>query len=102
TVLSPPTSPLVPYTTLFRSHQLSVGGKGNLLVLPDVFVLAPAEAVSRSVPVTLFVNSHVQHIAGKALGQGSHGGNHGTGENDTEDRKSTRLNSSHVSISYAV
>src|SRR5690242_21526136 len=54
----PPTSPLFPYTTLFRS-----GGR-------------PGE--------------QVDHAAGE-VGGGQH-----------LDRKSTRLNSSHMSISYAV
>src|SRR5437868_15493988 len=61
TIRRPPTSPLFPYTTLFRSHHArrarDPGPRDR-----------PRPPLSRSVP----------------------------------DRKSTRLNSSHVSISYAV
>src|SRR5690625_6919133 len=70
----PPRSPLFPYTTLFRSHQLAAAhaGKGQGQGLEDQ-------------PRAL---THVQLVA--------------EGNGKDEDRKSTRLNSSHVAISYAV
>src|SRR5689334_24477022 len=81
----PPSSPLFPYTTLFRSllddlvgrdrqvrrHRRRVAGAGDGARHDDL--------ASRSHPVR---SSHWLH--------------------DAEDRKSTRLNSSHSSISYAV
>src|SRR5438067_7814155 len=76
----PPRSTLFPYTTLFRSEpQLpqQLGGVGEL-------GLANVEPGQRT---TL----QEQH---RPAGLGQHG--------RRGDRKSTRLNSSHVSISYAV
>src|SRR5437879_9972899 len=72
-ILPPPRSTLFPYTTLFRSHSLD-GTTDN------------------SGNYSLAVSAgqwNVQFL----LGGGSH---------DNLDRKSTRLNSSHRCISYAV
>src|SRR5699024_11566483 len=75
----PPPSTLFPYTTLFRSDlladisvQLAVGG----------LFLGQGDQVA----------AQVNSVLVALLGQGA----------IQEDRKSTRLNSSHVSISYAV
>src|SRR5262245_62655527 len=95
----PPRSPLFPYTTLFRSSR-AVGGIGNYgncvgvptiggeTVFDDAYAsnclvnamcvgLLPVEQVTRARATV----SSPTHIA---------------------DRKSTRLNSSHLGISYAV
>src|SRR3712207_8041735 len=69
----PPRSTLFPYTTLFRSRQ-PAGTEGRR---PGVVV-----------PV-------VQGDQGDLTGQAGH-------PQVAEDRKSTRLNSSHANISYAV
>src|SRR3712207_8143070 len=82
----PPRSTLFPYTTLFRSARQVVGvddggpalGLGLLLGQAGVFVPAPVVVVV--VPV----------------------GAGGPGDLRHRDRKSTRLNSSHANISYAV
>src|SRR3712207_7701446 len=72
----PPRSTLFPYTTLFRSHRV------ELLLLGQLGD-ARLEAVVRTAePVGL------PSVAGRAVGP--------------RDRKSTRLNSSHANISYAV
>src|SRR2546426_8608544 len=71
----PPRSTLFPYTTLFRSHPLG----GELGVVGKVLQLAAAAAI---------------------LGVVRAGRSHPSG--DRLDRKSTRLNSSHLVISYAV
>src|SRR3712207_7032891 len=77
----PPRSTLFPYTTLFRSLVLGrvLHHDHNLLHAGDE-VHGPAHAL--------------HHLAG----------NHPVGEVAVlgEDRKSTRLNSSHANISYAV
>src|SRR5258707_7528054 len=70
----PPRSTLFPYTTLFRS-------KGNMLSLP----------FNSSTPV-FYVNKDAFKKAGLD----------GTAPKTWKDRKSTRLNSSHANISYAV
>src|SRR5690348_18034610 len=71
----PPRSTLFPYTTLFRSHLRAGGGQagGNLLARPAA-----------------------RHSRGDRVRRPE-------GRDDLRpDRKSTRLNSSHPSISYAV
>src|SRR5690606_39970969 len=85
----PPRSTLFPYTTLFRSiiHGLMpVRG-----VVPGVETLHPPEAVAKC-PTGNTVLGH----------RGKHFRDQGDQGNLLQDRKSTRLNSSHVKISYAV
>src|SRR3712207_8846095 len=83
----PPRSTLFPYTTLFRSFA----GSGGSVVIEEFlegeevsfFVLTDGETV-------LPFGSAQDH---KRVGDGDTG---------PKDRKSTRLNSSHANISYAV
>src|SRR3712207_6895205 len=81
----PPRSTLFPYTTLFRSrgvrrrHHAAVGGRDRVAV-------AHAVALAGEVLVVGLVAALVEQRALRA----------------TRDRKSTRLNSSHANISYAV
>src|SRR5947209_14665218 len=74
----PPRSTLFPYTTLFRSHQV---------------------VVAASVGVDVRLDVHPSGAGG--LDQGDNL-SHPTPEALIGDRKSTRLNSSHANISYAV
>src|SRR3712207_7589328 len=79
----PPRSTLFPYTTLFRSTvvvQLLVERDGVRAVLDDPTARGVA---GRSGVVEAFRAGQVPHVA-------------------KIDRKSTRLNSSHANISYAV
>src|SRR3712207_8042206 len=77
----PPRSTLFPYTTLFRSHAARLadgrGGRGLALHEGEQVGLAKAALAPPADPK-----------AGQPAGVG--------------DRKSTRLNSSHANISYAV
>src|SRR5260221_5292924 len=68
----PPRSTLFPYTTLFRSRKTSVVGQRNVIAS----------------------DRHRHAHRPPLLAQG--------GEAEDRDRKSTRLNSSHTVISYAV
>src|SRR3712207_8021248 len=81
----PPRSTLFPYTTLFRS-ELDGGHCSVLTYANDKF-------------------KNAQQLAGKSLRR-KHDGKKFVDTNnssvDFEDRKSTRLNSSHANISYAV
>src|SRR3989442_6257505 len=77
----PPRSTLFPYTTLFRSRRAGQG-----LELGDEVHLEPRPGLS------LRDLDHRGEVAGGGEGQ--------VGQD--LDRKSTRLNSSHVRISYAV
>src|SRR3712207_7342047 len=72
----PPRSTLFPYTTLFRSHSITMEYRSCSLM--------GASAVLRE----LAVRPRARH----ALDSDGH----------PRDRKSTRLNSSHANISYAV
>src|SRR3712207_7234407 len=77
----PPRSTLFPYTTLFRSAEdlrRAAGGAGAHVVH---LVLGDAD--------------HLLEPVAHAVHRGGDGG-------QLEDRKSTRLNSSHANISYAV
>src|SRR2546430_11137658 len=79
----PPRSTLFPYTTLFRSlHELDGPG------LVDDEVGALGVAIDRARLVGLHRAVGGQHLAAEI--------------GEEEDRKSTRLNSSHSQISYAV
>src|SRR5699024_11338469 len=81
----PPISTLFPYTTLFRSPTFKFAGK-----IPGITEIRPGNAVFYDmVQVGLGIATKQQcALTVKAT--------------VASDRKSTRLNSSHVSISYAV
>src|SRR3712207_9499341 len=98
----PPRSTLFPYTTLFRSRgaepRLGVRGepvhlRAQLPRQPPVVVRAEGDEVAARVRDPLVVRPG---DPGRALGDHRHP-RLGAG-----DRKSTRLNSSHANISYAV
>src|SRR5688572_32054701 len=85
----PPRSTLFPYTTLFRSAQLEHPGA----VLGEVQV-RPADAARLDLDEDLTQPGHrlLDVVAHQHLARPQH----------RRDRKSTRLNSSHSQISYAV
>src|SRR5699024_12570384 len=79
----PPTSTLFPYTTLFRSLVSKVlfpfsSHQDSALPITTSFKMSTTTWIGAQIHP--FVRSNIEHL----------------------DRKSTRLNSSHVSISYAV
>src|SRR3712207_7276402 len=88
----PPRSTLFPYTTLFRSTKVLVVG-GGFGGLAAVRRLAQAFGGSRDVSVVLL--DRVNYTTFWPMVPSAISG-------DIEDRKSTRLNSSHANISYAV
>src|SRR2546421_5595530 len=75
----PPRSTLFPYTTLFRSQDF-----------PDMAGLS-SELEAKDVRLAMIVDAGVQQKPGYRVY-----------DRRTSDRKSTRLNSSHDQISYAV
>src|SRR3712207_8668052 len=86
----PPRSTLFPYTTLFRSPPGGVSGifpvsstEDDLAILCQLDVGAEYDITER---LTIFGGYRAVAVSGVAL----------------SDRKSTRLNSSHANISYAV
>src|SRR5689334_24484891 len=78
----PPRSTLFPYTTLFRSHREA----------------GEVELEARLTPH----EERVEHLLVPDLGRADDGEQRNQREHGPSDRKSTRLNSSHSSISYAV
>src|SRR2546430_12019183 len=84
----PPRSTLFPYTTLFRSKMAHLGG-GRLHVQDVLREARPTDAVAglEDLDVPLRVHAAPQFFEVEAV---------------LLDRKSTRLNSSHSQISYAV
>src|SRR5207249_10380172 len=98
----PPSSTRFPYTTLFRSlveqphpalDQLALGGDQQHVHLQALRVGVEdleVELDVRHVERDVLLRLPADHLAGVALLHPVH-----------LDRKSTRLNSSHVSISYA-
>src|SRR3712207_8666151 len=90
----PPRSTLFPYTTLFRSLAGRLGRQG-LTPGADIIVneRTYGDVLNEEVEVPVLAGDAgelVRHITPSA------------GEPLTLDRKSTRLNSSHANISYAV
>src|SRR5699024_11812994 len=90
-----PHCPLFPYTTLFRSGARGVGVVGRM------------DFAARQVPQKEGVDRAEQELARlRAAAREGHvvedPADLGGGKIGVRDRKSTRLNSSHVSISYAV
>src|SRR3712207_6901810 len=80
----PPRSTLFPYTTLFRSFEFRLSGAQRFLIGLDFGPQTP------KVGCLLGGHAAMGVETGRLI---SHGG---------LDRKSTRLNSSHANISYAV
>src|SRR3712207_8231613 len=80
----PPRSPLFPYTTLFRSAGQVYLPAINWLLAAAVLALVVGFRSSEAL-----ANAYGIAVAGDMLAT-------------TLDRKSTRLNSSHANISYAV
>src|SRR3712207_7776957 len=86
----PPRSTLFPYTTLFRSHSRP-GAKRERIGERDERVIQAGRGVGVVQPLDPVVGCTGEHDSlGDVVGS------------ELEDRKSTRLNSSHANISYAV
>src|SRR3712207_7315067 len=88
----PPRSTLFPYTTLFRS---AIGNGGKILMIHSDTPPEAREALKRAVDAMTkdpeFLKAAETLLEGYGLNTGAE-----------QDRKSTRLNSSHANISYAV
>src|SRR5207248_9645733 len=90
----PPRSTLFPYTTLFRSVGYGMTGDAHHMTAPDPEGDGAARAMAGALKDARLAPSDIDYI-------NAHGTS--TPYNDKfEDRKSTRLNSSHRTISYAV
>src|SRR5207302_11267472 len=95
----PPRPPLCPYTPLFRSRgEVGVEQRAMLGALSQVDAEALAQFIQRIARARNLALGDLDGVDG--AGQ-RNGGVAGAGQFRI-DRKSTRLNSSHVKISYAV
>src|SRR2546427_9217865 len=84
----PPRSTLFPYTTLFRSHDgISVKADVGAILPPDT-LLGPNDDTLHHIPLLDFTRWKQGDVVKGVI--------------VSLDRKSTRLNSSHSQISYAV
>src|SRR5437899_5414001 len=86
-ILRPPSSTLFPYTTLFRSGIGQIGKSFRNEITPGNFIFRTREF--EQMEMEFFVKPGSDEEWHKYW-------------IDTRDRKSTRLNSSHLGISYAV
>src|SRR2546426_8314494 len=83
----PPRSTLFPYTTLFRSaHAIKIMTSGGVMSLAD------------PIRIPQYSPEEIRAVTDEAARRGSYVAAHAY----SPDRKSTRLNSSHLVISYAV
>src|SRR5262245_65224476 len=96
----PPTSTLFPYTTLFRSLDQVLGTEALLLLDLEVQELDDVGEALRE--DELAAASDDRDAARPELLQLFHAGGVAVDVDGLVDRKSTRLNSSHLGISYAV
>src|SRR5438477_4933571 len=90
-MLRPPPTTLFPYTTLFRSAARDIENRGPRRRSPE-----PGQALKAASPVPALLAGLWVCQADQAVKEVS------PGKRAALDRKSTRLNSSHMSISYAV
>src|SRR5690606_42018610 len=100
-ILPPPTSPLFPYTTLFRSEATYFSKKSTDALVSKPLPPSIGSASSRYENIGRVDNSgfelglNTQPVRNENLVWNLN-------LSGSLDRKSTRLNSSHVKISYAV
>src|SRR3712207_8111610 len=90
----PPRSTLFPYPTLFRSNEVKYGLSSSIYTRDTT---AAFRAMTE-------LDNGITYVNAPTIGAEAHlpfGGVKQTG-NGHRDRKSTRLNSSHANISYAV
>src|SRR5690242_21197627 len=98
-MLRPPRSTLFPYTTLFRSFQR---GRPVVRVRRDEHLVSPVSEAVAAVG-TGRKSGHGRELGVRPRRQPALAAiTRRFGQVERVDRKSTRLNSSHMSISYAV
>src|SRR5690606_42118325 len=97
----PPRSPLFPYTTLFRSLPPSPGAPADPYAPPPGGTM-PEQPTSPTQPTSPPPATPPVETPSESGDAEPHAPDVDPGAPAEQDRKSTRLNSSHVKISYAV
>src|SRR3712207_8359948 len=87
----PPRSTLFPYTTLFRSGRAVDAGATVTMEVADQFWGDRFGTITDPFGHVWSIATHVEDLSDEEIA-----------ERGRADRKSTRLNSSHANISYAV
>src|SRR3712207_6858958 len=90
----PPRSTLFPYTTLFRSFRREITIKGSFAEISSFGAAIASLRTGRAKTDGIITHRFALDDYGKALDA--------LATDPSVDRKSTRLNSSHANISYAV
>src|SRR3712207_9282900 len=98
----PPRSTLFPYTTLFRSVAEGPAAGGDPVPLVGGRDLAEDRVVDDETGAEADVRHEQQQGPELPVGAGDEEHQSGRQRAGPRDRKSTRLNSSHANISYAV
>src|SRR5207244_13234063 len=98
---TPPPPSLFPYTTLFRSSEIQMGSAAVVPMIVErnlfgILIAARVKADGFSIGECEFLRTLCAHVALAAYQARLHT------QLQSADRKSTRLNSSHQIISYAV
>src|SRR5699024_12277446 len=94
----PPSAPLLPYATLFRSLASTLAPRRSADRRFRISRRRDGARLGMRLRRWCFSSSHTADRAAER----THGTRPASGKRLGRDRKSTRLNSSHVSISYAV
>src|SRR3712207_9568165 len=98
----PPRSTLFPYTTLFRSHGLDQSRAMGEPARPVRDAAGGGPVQEGAHPFDLLVGRFAARPAHRARHRRDEPVHPALGARALADRKSTRLNSSHANISYAV
>src|SRR3989454_10416009 len=98
----PPRSTLFPYTTLFRSHGRGAGGRPGGLLRCRGAERGEPDGLALGVAAGWKLGDWRRHRGREGGAAAQHGGRQLLANLTEVDRKSTRLNSSHLVISYAV
>src|SRR3712207_9056009 len=98
----PPRSTLFPYTTLFRSLRDPDALDVGLGLQPELLLDGDLDRQPVAVPAALAVDAVAAHRLEPRVDVLEHAREDVVRPRPAVDRKSTRLNSSHANISYAV
>src|SRR5699024_11273160 len=101
-IAHPTTSHLIPYTTLFRSKAELKAVQDKILTAVENATTSPEKLMELMLFVGKYEKRYLFNNRWLLASQGARVVDSYKGWQNRGDRKSTRLNSSHVSISYAV